>query len=202
MKKVQDMNYYELLNIEPIAKNEEIQKAYYLACQTYQPESLATYSVLSEAERAKMMKQIEKAYQTLMDEVERERYNHKIGISPRRKEKKGIRDIKHPSNNFPPPPEQPKKDECQKEEEPLPDLSDQLYLKKLREKKGISLQEISNVTKISVGSLTALENGEYEKFPGRVYIVGFLRSYSEYIGIDVQQAKAHFEILYTNKSKK
>lgn len=202
MKKVQDMNYYELLNIEPIANSEEIQKAYYLACQTYQPDSLATYSVLSETERAKMMKKIEKAYQTLMDEVERERYNRKIGISPPRKEKKAIRVIKHPPNNVSPQPDQPKEDECQKEEEPMPDLSDPLYLKKLREKKGISLQEISNVTKISVGSLRALENGEYEKFPGRVYIVGFLRSYSEYIGIDVQQAKAHFEILYANKSKK
>ena len=84
----------------------------------------------------------------------------------------------------------------------MPDLSDPQYLKKLREKKGVSLQEISDVTKISVGSLTALENGDYEKFPGRVYIVGFLRSYAEYIGIDVQQAKAHFEILYAIKPKK
>lgn len=202
MKKVQDMNYYELLNIEPIAKREEIQKAYYLACQTYQPDSLATYSVLSEAERAKMMKKIEKAYQILMDEVERERYNRNIGIFPPGKEIKGIRVIKYPANNVSSQLDQHKEDECQREEDPMPDLSDPLYLKKLREKKGISLQEISNVTKISVGSLKALENGEYEKFPGRVYIVGFLRSYSEYIGIDVQQAKAHFEILYANKFKK
>ena len=201
MKKVQDMNYYELLNIEPIASNEEIQRAYYLACQTYQPDSLATYSVLSETERAKMMKKIEKAYQTLMDECEREKYNRRIGIGPRRKEKKGIKVIKHPANNISSQ-DNLKKEDCQEDNEQMPDLSDPQYLKKLRSKKGISIKEISDVTKISVGSLTALENGEYEKFPGRVYIVGFLRSYAEYIGIDVQQAKAHFEILYANKSKK
>ena len=202
MKKVKDMNYYELLNIEPTAKSEEIQRAYYVACQTYQPDSMAVYSILSEAERAKMMEKIEKAYRTLMDKCERERYDRRIGISPRRKEKKSIRVIKHPANSASPHPDHPKEDECRQGEEPMPDLSDPQYLKKLREKKGVSLQEISDVTKISVGSLTALENGDYEKFPGRVYIVGFLRSYAEYIGIDVQQAKAHFEILYAIKPKK
>jgi curved DNA-binding protein CbpA len=200
MKKVTDMNYYELLNIEPTASNEEIQRAYQQACQTYQPDSLALYSVLSEAEGARMLERIENAYRILMDAYKREQYNQQIGISSALEEKQN--EDKQPEDELclqtVPPPE----GRSGSEEEPWPELSDPRYLKKLRERKGVSLQEISDITNISVGSLSSLENGEYDKFPGRVYIVGFIRSYAECVGIDVQQAKAHFETVYTSGSRK
>jgi len=225
MKKVEEMNYYELLNIGPTANNEEIQKAYHLACHTYQTDSLALYSVISEAERSQILQKIEKAYHTLMDDREREKYNNQLGISCSRKgqerqeeydEKReqapssarsnsarGL-DVKGPDtgkgSDTGKGPESAKNSEGTKQ--PPPDLSDPQYLKKLRERKGVSLQEISEATMISVHSLTDLEKGEYARFPGRVYVVGFLRAYAEYIGIDVQQAKAHFEIMYLASSGK
>ncbi len=204
MKKVADMNYYELLDIEPSATNEEIQKAYKQACQTYQPDSLALYSLLSEEDRAQMQDRTEKAYRTLMDEDERQKYDHQLGvISNWQTNKEGTEtedfaqvEPNNQSKDFP-----GESIDNNHQEKPTPELSDPQYLKKLRERKGISLQEISEVTNISVSSLLALENTEYEKIPGRVYLVGFLRSYAEFIGIDFQQAKAHFEIFYANIGK-
>lgn len=201
MKKVDDMNYYELLNIEPTANNEEIRKAYQVASQTYSPGSLALYSVLSEAERARMLDRVEKAYKILMDRQERERYDHEIGLpsewktsgQAKGKPQDSLVDSFIQENQGSP------KISSSKQEEPMPELSDPQYLKKLRERKGISLKEISEVTNISVKSLTALENSEYSQLPGRAYIVGFLRSYSEYIGINVQQAKAHFEVIFSQQ---
>ncbi|MCL6583073.1 MAG: helix-turn-helix domain-containing protein [bacterium] len=215
MKRVEEMNYYELLNVEVTASKDEIQKAYNLACQTYQEDSLATYSVVSETERMQILQRIEKAYRILMDDRERAKYDYRIGLADQRRiqekqpammvaqseEMKGrystsSRSLNLSANND--------KAEEAKSSEPPPDISDPHYLKKLRERKGVSLQEISEATMISVHALTDLENGEYSKFPGRVYIVGFLRAYAEYLGIDFQQAKAHFEILYgaSNKQKK
>jgi len=199
MKKVTDMNYYELLNIEPTAGSGEIQRAYQQAYQTYQPDSLALYSVLSEAERAHMLERIEHAYRILMDAYKREQYDQQIGISSALEEKQ--KEDQQPEDEVclqTVPPE----GMSGSEEESWPELSDPRYLKKLRERKGVSLQEISDITNITVGALASLENGEYDKFPGRVYIVGFIRSYAECVGIDVQQAKAHFETMYTSGSRK
>ncbi|MGA1875222.1 MAG: helix-turn-helix domain-containing protein [bacterium] len=200
MKKVTDMNYYELLNIEPTASSGEIQRAYQQAYQTYQPDSLALYSVLSEAERMHMLERIEHAYRILMDDYKREQYDQQIGISSAREE--NPEEDKQPEAESCPETDPPPEGMSGSEEETWPELSDPRYLKKLRKRKGVSLQEISDITNISVGALSSLENGEYDKFPGRVYIVGFIRSYAECVGIDVQQAKAHFETIYTSGSKK
>lgn len=57
-------------------------------------------------------------------------------------------------------------------------------LGKLRSERRISLSEVSRVTKIQVKYLEYLEKGAYEKLPADVYVKGFLRNYSEFLGID------------------
>lgn len=57
-------------------------------------------------------------------------------------------------------------------------------LGKLRSDRRISLSEISRATKIQVKYLEYLEEGAYEKLPADVYVKGFLRNYSEFLGID------------------
>ncbi len=59
-------------------------------------------------------------------------------------------------------------------------------LKKLREDKRLSLNEISKATKIQVKHLDYLEKGFYEKLPADVYVKGFLRSYADFFGLDKQ----------------
>lgn len=57
-------------------------------------------------------------------------------------------------------------------------------LGKLRSDRRISLSEASRATKIQVKYLEYLEAGAYEKMPADVYVKGFLRNYSEFLGID------------------
>jgi cytoskeleton protein RodZ len=47
-----------------------------------------------------------------------------------------------------------------------------------------SLEQIEQVLRIRATQLEALEKGEIHKLPGRVYAIGFVRSYSEYLGLD------------------
>ncbi|MGI9952506.1 RodZ domain-containing protein [Moorellaceae bacterium AZ2] len=60
-------------------------------------------------------------------------------------------------------------------------------LRRAREEKGITLREAEEATKIRLKYLEALEKEDFRQFPGRVYAVGFLRSYARYLGLDPRE---------------
>ncbi len=64
------------------------------------------------------------------------------------------------------------------------DLSVGEILRRTRLHYGQSLADIERVLRIRAGQLEALETGQVERLPGRVYAIGFVRSYSEYLGLD------------------
>ncbi len=57
-------------------------------------------------------------------------------------------------------------------------------LRRTRLHYGQSLKDIENALRIRESQLRAIENGEVEKLPGRVYAVGFVRTYAEFLGLD------------------
>ena len=61
------------------------------------------------------------------------------------------------------------------------------YLKHERELRGVPLEEISGATKIHIRFLKALEENSFEKLPGEVFIKGYIRSYANIIGSDVDE---------------
>ncbi len=61
-----------------------------------------------------------------------------------------------------------------------------------REAKGIDLLRAERETKIRRGYLAALERGDYASLPGGVYVRGFLRNYSQYLGLDADEAVAQW----------
>lgn len=60
------------------------------------------------------------------------------------------------------------------------------YLRREREARGISLDEIQEITKIRVRYLEAIERGELQEIPGETYVRGFLRNYARAVGLDGQ----------------
>jgi DnaJ-class molecular chaperone len=75
IKKIEDWNYYELLNVERTASQDEIWEAYQAALATYQPGSLAVYSLVTEDERIVILGRIQEAFQTLRDPQTRKAYD-------------------------------------------------------------------------------------------------------------------------------
>lgn len=57
-------------------------------------------------------------------------------------------------------------------------------LKAAREEKKLTLESIESETSISKEFLEALENENTEVFHGEAYLVGFLRTYAEYLELD------------------
>lgn len=66
----------------------------------------------------------------------------------------------------------------------------------IRNAKGISLEEISNETKLKLTTLRAIEAGKFEELPGGVYNVSYIRQFARAIGVDettlVQVYRARF----------
>ena len=60
--------------------------------------------------------------------------------------------------------------------------------RKEREKKGISLDDVSNVTKISSRMLQAIEEEHFEQLPGGVFNKGFIRAYAKHLGLNDEEA--------------
>lgn len=60
----------------------------------------------------------------------------------------------------------------------VPDLS------LLRRRRGISRQEIAEQTKISPIYVRAIEKGEFEKLPGGIYSISYIRQYARMIDFD------------------
>ncbi len=58
------------------------------------------------------------------------------------------------------------------------------FLRERREARGISLIEVEKDLKIRKKYLQALEEGNIDVIPGKTYIIGYLRNYSKYLGID------------------
>lgn len=65
-------------------------------------------------------------------------------------------------------------------------------LRREREMRGITLDEITESTKISRRHLEALETEHFDQLPGGVFNKGFVRAYARFLGINEDQAVADY----------
>lgn len=65
-------------------------------------------------------------------------------------------------------------------------------MKRLRERRGISLRDIADNTKLSVRALEALERNDIARLPGGIFSRGLVRAYAEQIGADPEATVQDF----------
>ena len=75
LKKIEDMDFYEILDLNRDAAPEDINRAYQRAVSAYEPGALASYGLVSNEERILMLERIEGAYLTLGDPEQRAGYD-------------------------------------------------------------------------------------------------------------------------------
>ena len=201
MKSLNGLNYYEILQIPVNASYIEIKRAYRDSLSIYSEESLATYSMFSSDERDKILKEIEKAFLTLIDENKRTAYDKmlidsgQVDASSFRKNKKAPTHLFHTNTTAD---ENRLTDRVRQRSthEDFRRLSNEVLskdriagndLKKLRKTVGIELSEIDAVTKISVIVLRSIEENQLENLPADIYLKNFLKSYAEILQVDSQR---------------
>ncbi|HOF00293.1 MAG TPA: helix-turn-helix transcriptional regulator [Spirochaetota bacterium] len=67
------------------------------------------------------------------------------------------------------------------------------FLKEARIKANLSIMNIAEETHIMKKFIEAIEKEEFSAFPGDAYLKGFLRTYSEYLGLDSEEIIRKYE---------
>jgi cytoskeleton protein RodZ len=73
-------------------------------------------------------------------------------------------------------------------------------LRDARERRGVSLRQIANATKISVTALEALERNDISRLPGGIFTRAFVRSYALEVGLDADAMIQEFIAQFPNDS--
>jgi cytoskeleton protein RodZ len=66
------------------------------------------------------------------------------------------------------------------------------HIKKLREERGVTLRQVADATKISIGALEALERNDVSRLPGGIFSRAFVRMYAVEIGQDPEHTVREF----------
>jgi curved DNA-binding protein CbpA len=205
MKKIEDLNFYELLEVSPSATTQEIHKAYERVRRVYEPNSIALYSLFTPEETAVIHQRVEDAYRTLIYEDNRRIYDAQLkerneipelpSSPPQPQSYPGrlsqqtmmFPDVRLPLPDAEPKP-QPPAAACAPTREPSTPVSEFIgeftgpAIKALREQHGQNLRSIADLTKVSARYLEFIEEENYQKLPARTYIRGFLMLYAKALG--------------------
>ncbi len=73
------------------------------------------------------------------------------------------------------------------------------YLKRERESRNISLDEIAQATKITRRYLNALEQDQFDLLPAITFTKGFIRAYARHIGLDAEDVILRYQDIYENQ---
>src|SRR5437016_14651469 len=73
-------------------------------------------------------------------------------------------------------------------------------LREARERRGITLREIADTTKISVSALEALERNDISRLPGGIFGRAFVRSYALEVGLDPEETIRDFMAQFPHDS--
>ena len=210
IKKIEDLNYYELLEVNQTATAQDIHRAYERVRRVYEPNSVALYSLFTPEETAIIHQRIEEAYRTLVYEDNRRRYDATL---------RSRNELPEPT---PPPPSIPKyqtraaqpalplqsenrymgTDARAPQPAPAPDKPAQEevpaaspfnaeftgpIIKVLREQRGLTIRNIADTTKVGSRYLEYIEEESYAKLPARPYLRGFLGLYAKALGYEPER---------------
>ena len=201
MERFENLNFYELLEIPANASPFEIRQAYRSALSIYEEDSMISDSFFTDKERNAILRRIEEAFSTLIDKSQRMVYNKELVDA-------GVIDASLPENGKPkskgPIPlfslkktggreslslkvkkRIGRKDFTEVSREILSkELISGKDLERLRKHVGIAVEEIFEVTRISLKILTAIESDDVKSLPQTFYLKNFLKAYAELFKLD------------------
>jgi DnaJ-class molecular chaperone len=203
MKRLEELTYFEILEIPVHASSFEIREAYREALSIYSEDSLSTYAFFDDEERKRVLEKIEEAYATLLDEKKRAEYERRLvrqgridsSLLKEKEPKKPIpifqvgqsksreafvnriRQKVNASSH-----DEGRKTILDKEQLTGEDL------KHFREAIGLSLEEVFELTRINVSILKAIEGDHYEALPATIYLKSFIKSYAQVLALDPESA--------------
>jgi DnaJ-class molecular chaperone len=173
-------SHYDTLELTPDATPQEIRSAYLRLKSAYNKENIAHYTLFSREETDSMLQRVEDAYLILSNPEKRKTYDLSQGLTHQGKAyttpmptySSTVSSIDANSNDV---------DLLIESEQ---DWSGQA-LRRIREAKKISVEDLADFTRISKIYLQALEDEDYQKLPAVVYCRGFLQQVAKRLKLPV-----------------
>src|SRR5436190_10836002 len=66
------------------------------------------------------------------------------------------------------------------------------FLRREREKRHMSVEEIARSTRVPMDSVTRIEADQFDELPGEVFVRGFLKSYARAVGVPPEDVLARY----------
>lgn len=185
-------SFYEVLKVDPRATVAEIVTAYHAARGAFSKDSVATYSLFSAEEIQEELQKLEQAYVTLSNIDKRAEYDRRLAggthndtepTEPRQRvDKPAPTAAAAPAEVSAPSIPLPSSDVSVD----VPEEVNGVYLKEVREKKGLSQDDVARITKIPSKFLRSIESDDFKRLPARVYIQGFIKNMASLYRIDAK----------------
>lgn len=202
-------NYYEILEITESATQQEIHSAYEKAKMTYSAENKALNSVFSPSEASELRTLIEEAYEVLSNNTYRNIYEKRILANTFAENDLTAEAIKSASEDLfqraaPPQAvaetsEPPVMDhEFEKEMAEKKEWTGQ-DLKKAREYRKLSFDELTDITKINPWYIAALEDMDPANLPVEVFVRGYVIQISKALGLKEKTVADSYMRLFRKK---
>ncbi|APR99328.1 helix-turn-helix domain-containing protein [Pajaroellobacter abortibovis] len=180
-------SFYAMLGVAPSSTEEEMRRAYKQKRDIYASGSVAIWSFFAPEERRQAQLQLEEAYDTLIDPSRRRAYDLSLAAKMEEASSSALPASKKESSIL-------TAERLMLQSElaqimgPDTEFSGEL-LRKVRESRGIELEEISARTKITQAHLIAIEEEQIEKFPAFVYLQGFIGEFAKQLSLDPVQVQ-------------
>lgn len=194
--------YYDILEVKREAPQNEITRAYERAKTTYSAENPALYTVFSMDEARELTQVIEEAYIVLGNATYRSRYDELLNdprtkhdeleystivgaafSSPNEKQRVQFKAEYTKNENF--------EDEIRKTS-----VWDGTMLKKVRAYKNISIEKMSEITRINSHYLMSIEKNDWKNLPVPVFIRGFIVQIARVLILDEKKIADSFMNFY------
>ena len=223
---LQEPTYYEILEVEATATQEEIEAAYRRLSGYLASDSLVVYALLDDDELERQRHALDAAYRTLSDPHRRAEYDrelsgretstypevqisvsmgredwtaprHEGGVSNEAAGGAGRVDGRPAEASGSVPASKERGFRLPPDVELGPDTEySGAVLRRLRELVGASADDIAAVTKISKRYILAIESHDFETLPARVYVRGFVREYARTLGLRGQEVAESYMSVY------
>jgi curved DNA-binding protein CbpA len=190
-------NYYEILDIPENATQQEIHLAYEKAKNTYSIENSALSSVFSSEEARELRTLIEEAYQVLRNDNYRNVYEKRIQANTFSQSDLTVTAIKTASDDlFSPAPvvADTAPPAIEQASPPVRDLEFETEmsnrkdwtgddLKKVREYRKLTFDELTDITKVNPWYIAALEKMDAANLPVEVFVRGYVLQVAKALGL-------------------
>jgi DnaJ-class molecular chaperone len=204
-------NYYEILEINENATQQEIYMAYSKAKMTYSAENKALHSVFSAKEANELRNLVDEAYEVLSNNTYRNIYEKRVMANTFTEDDLSIEAIKKASENlFKRATPQEFIESAPAEKSPAKDLDFEkdlaqkkewsgADLKKVRQYRDLSFDELTDITKINPWYIAALEEMDPASLPVEVFVRGYVIQISKALGLNEKIVADSYMRLFRKK---